>query len=230
MKKIVLMTLCLLFSLFLITACGGESGDLLYSEEHDGLTYCVRGDGTEAEQLVVKQGETVLWCEDVDVSEEIGNYKGTFGFCADDLNFDGYRDLAIATDVSGDCYTYSCFLYDPTTQDYLPSAELNKLYNVKADASLKAVFGFTHTQNTDKAQQDSSTPTDTATMYEWVGGKLLPLMRASFTYYPESNLYLYSVAYYNTQTQAFEDDYGKEDWMTPEEYNEADKSVVFYFK
>ena len=55
-------------------------------------------------------------------------------------------------------------------------------------------------------------------------------MKASITYYAETDLYLYSVAYYNAETQEYEDDYGTEDWMTPEEYNEVDKSIIFYFK
>ena len=219
MKKILVLMIVCLLSLLLFTACSGESGDLLYSVEYDGLTYCVRGDGTQAEQIVVKQGDALLFCEDVDADESIGNYKDTFGFSADDLNFDGYRDLSIAIEKDGDCYTYSCFLYDPDTQTYTESLALNRLYNVKADANLKAVFGFTHTETT-----------DTATMYEWVGNSLFPVMKASFTYYPETDLYLYSVAYYNSETQEYEDDYGKEDWFTPEEYNEADKSIIFYFQ
>lgn len=206
-------------------ACSGERGDLLYSVELDGLTYCVRGDGTQAEQIVVKQGDELLWYENVDVAEEIGNYKESFGFFADDLNFDGHRDLSIATDVSGDCYTYSCFLFDPASGEYLPSEELSRLYNVRADAKLKAVFGFTHTDASQTANA-----TDAATMYEWQSGILVPRMRVSLIYYRESNIYLYSVAYYNEQTKEFEEDYGKEAWMTPEEYNSADKSVVFYFK
>ena len=96
------MIVCLA-ALSLFTACAGERGDLLYSVELDGLTYCVRGDGTQAEQIVVKEGETLLFCESVDVDESVGNYKETFGFSADDLNFDGYRDLSIATAKNGDC-------------------------------------------------------------------------------------------------------------------------------
>ena len=214
MKKIIRLLIVCLAALFLFTACSGERGDLLYSVELDGLTYCVRGSGTEAEQIVVKQGKTLLFCQSVDVDESIGNYKDTFGFSADDLNFDGYRDLSIAIAKNGDCYSYSCFLYDPTTQSYVASYALNQLYNIKADAKLEAVFGFTHTE----------------TMYEWVGNSLFPLMKASITYYAETDLYLYSVAYYNAETQEYEEDYGTEDWMTPEEYNEVDKSIIFYFK
>ncbi|MBQ9806784.1 MAG: hypothetical protein IJW49_09825 [Clostridia bacterium] len=231
MKKIILLTLGCLLSLFLLPACGAESGDLLYSADYDGLTYCVYGDGTQAEQIVVKKGDDVLWYENVDVDESVGNYKETYGFSADDLNFDGHRDLAIATDVEGDCYSYLCFLYDPATEDYVESKELNNLYNVKADASLKAVFGFTHTQSAENQNAPARTLTvDTATMYEWENGVLVPLMKASLTYYSDTELYLYSVAYYDAETGNFEDDYGKEAWLTPEEYNAADKSVVFYFK
>ena len=219
MKKILLLLIVCLATLVLFTACSGERGDLLYAVDYDGLTYCVRGDGTQAEQIVVKEGETLLFCQNVDVDESIGNYKETFGFFADDLNFDGYRDLSIATAKDGDCYTYCCYLFDPATKNYVASPALNQLYNVKADAKLKAVFGFTHTETV-----------DTATMYEWVGNSLYPLMKASITYYAETDLYLYSVAYYNAATQEYEDDYGTEDWMTPEEYNEVDKSIIFYFK
>ena len=230
MKKIILLTIgCLL--LLLLTSCSAESGDLLYSVDYDDLTYCVRGSDTQAEQIVVKKGDEVLWYKNVDVEEDIGNYRETYGFFAEDLNFDGHRDLAIATDVSGDCYTYLCYLYNPTTEDYEKSDELSSLYNVKADAKLKAVFGFTHTQSAENPDSPARTLTaDTATMYEWENGVLVPLMKASLTHYSDTDLYLYSVAYYNPETGKYEDDYGKEAWMTPEEYNAADKSVVFYFK
>ena len=231
MKKIILLTLVCLLLVVCLPSCSGESGDLLYSVEYDGKTYCVRGSGTTAEQIVVKQGDDVLFCEDVDADDKIGNYKQTYGFYAEDLNFDGYRDLAIATEASGDCYTYVCYLYDPATGDYEESKELGKLYNVKPDAKLKAVFGFEHTQENDKQSPAARTLTiDTATMYEWENGVLVPLMKASLTHYSDTDLYLYSIAYYDASTGTFEDDYGKEAWMTPEEYETADKSVVFYFK
>lgn len=233
MKKLLIVLLCISM-LTTLVSCGAESGDLLYSVHHeDGKTYCVRGSGTRAEQLVVKAGDEVLWSVGVDVSKKVGDRGGSFGFSADDLNFDGYRDLSIATDVDGDCSSYKCYLYNPSSGKYDYSKVLSDLYNVKADAKLKAVFGFTHSYKSEPAYLDVPAcfiSTDSATKYVWKDGVLTPEMRVSMVYYSETSRYLYSVSYYNAKTQTFEEDYGKEVWMTADEYQAADKSVVYYFK
>ena len=232
-KRILLLILCISMLASLI-ACGSESYDLLYSVNHeDGKTYCVRGSGTQAKQLVVKSGEEVLWSVKVDVSDEVGNQGGTFGFAADDLNFDGYRDLTIYTDVSGDCYTSKCYLYNPSSGKYDYSSVLSQLNNVKGDANLKAVFGFEHTYKSEPAYLDVPAcyiSTDAATKYVWKDGALTPEIRVSITYYSETARYLYSVAYYNSTSKKFEEDFGKEIWFTAEEYKNTDTSVVYYFK
>jgi len=233
MKRFLIVLLCISM-LTALVSCGAESGDLLYSVDHeDGKTYCVRGSGTQAEQIVVKSGNDVLWNVKIDVSDEVGNRGGTYGFSADDLNFDGYRDLSIATDVDGDCASYKCYLYNASSGRYDYSEVLSNLYNVKADAKLKAVFGFTHSYQSEPAYLDVPAcyiTTDSATKYVWKNGILTPDIRVSIIHYSETSRYLYSVAYYDAETKTFEEDYGKEVWMTPEEYQAADKSVVYYFK
>ena len=58
--KILSLILCLTF-LLTLASCAFERHDLLHSIEIDGVTYCVRGSGTRAKQLVVKRGDDVLW-------------------------------------------------------------------------------------------------------------------------------------------------------------------------
>ena len=233
MKKLIVSILLLSLLLALFAGCGQESHDLLYSVEHDGTTYCVRGTDTQAKQLVVKKGDEVLWSKSISVSEKVGARDGSYGFSADDLNFDGYRDLAIPTDVSGECSTYVCYLYNAQKKTYVYSEELSALYNVKSDATLKAVFGFSQTSTYEPAYQDVPAgviTSDIATMYTWEKGVLTPNMRVSITHYPETSNYLYSVAYYDAETKSFSEDYGKEHWISEEKYKDADLSVIYYYK
>ena len=233
MKKRLLCLLLCTVMLLALASCASERYDLLYSVELDGLTYCVRGSGTRAKQIVVKSGEEVLWSKKVRVDKSLGTLKGTYGFAADDLNFDGYRDLQIAIDQTGDCVESLCFLYDAAGGKYVKSEELSALYNVKANAELKAVFGFEHTYTTEPAYLDvpaSSISTDTATKYVWRDGVLTPDIRVSITFYSESARYLYSVAYYDTETKTFFEDDAKDAWLTADEYKEMDMSFLYYFK
>ena len=80
-NRIKLLTLCLLCMalLFPLTSCT-ERYDLLYSEEHDGITYCVRGTGNTAKQVVVKEGDKVLWYQGVKIDGSVGNLNGNYGF------------------------------------------------------------------------------------------------------------------------------------------------------
>ena len=231
-KRLLCLALCAIL-LLPLASCAGERYDLLYEVTLDDVTYCVRGSGTRAKQLVVKSGDEVLWSKRVKVKKSVGTVKGTYGFLAEDLNFDGHRDLVIATDLVGDCMANLCFLYDAASGSYVKSEELSALYNVRANSDLKAVFGFMHTYTTEPAYQDvpaSSISTDTATKYVWKDGVLTPDIRVSITFYSESARYLYSVAYYDTETQSFFEDDAKDAWLTADEYKEMDMSFLYYFK
>lgn len=233
MKKILLSLLLCMALLLTLCSCAKEKYELLYEVNLDGITYCVRGSGTRAKQIVVKNGDTVTWHKKVKVSKKIGSQTGTYGFFAEDLNFDGYRDLRIATDVSGDCVSYICFLYNPATQKYVSYEDLNKLYNVQPNAELKAVFGFDHLYETEPAYNDvpeQKTSKDITTKYVWENGKLTPQMRVSLTHYSIGDRYLYTIAYYDSETNSFFEDYMNEIWMTADEYRNMDLHTLYYFK
>ena len=230
--KILSLILCLTF-LLTLASCAFERHDLLHSIEIDGVTYCVRGSGTRAKQLVVKRGDDVLWAKSVKVAKAVGLQGGEFGFDAVDLNFDGAVDLMLATDVDGDRLSYVCYLYDAEKETYVKSDVLAPLYNIRTDAELKAIFGFDHTYKTEKAYADvpeTYTSADVATKYVWKDGALVPEIRVSLTYFSETDMYLYSVAYYEAETGKFADDYEKEKWMTPAQRQGLDFSMIYYFK
>ena len=133
---LLLVTLSILLSL---AACSGERYDGLYAvDDESGLTFTVRGSGTRPKQISVKRGEELLFTAKVKIPKKLGSLGGDYGFSAVDLNFDGHTDFMIASDVSGDCTSYLCWLYNADAQTYEASQDLSGLYNIKADAELKA--------------------------------------------------------------------------------------------
>lgn len=220
--------LCLLGTL---SACAAEKYDLLHTQTVGSLTYCVRGNRFRAKQLVIKSGEEIVFHEKVKVSKDVGSFGGTYGLSVSDLNFDGNPDVMIADGIAGDCVSYICWLWNANTNTFVRSEELTGLCNIKADEDLHAVFGFEHTFETEQAYADAPEATissDIATKYEWKDGKLLPQTRVSITFYSESNLYCYSVSYYDAESGSFSDSDDK--WLTPEEYAKQDMSFLYYFK
>lgn len=229
-KTIVLLLLCL--SLLLsFAACAAEKHDLLYETEIDAVTYRVRGSGSRAKQIVLKKEDAVIWSQAVNVSSTVGSLGGNYGFEVLDLNFDGHKDFMIADNKSGDAVSYICWLWDEDEADYVRSEALSGLCNVQADSEMKAIFAFSHTYEYEKAYADapaSSITTDSATKYQWLDGKLIPAIRVSIIYYSETDLYCYSVAYYDAELEEFGD--SDDVWLTPEEYKEQDMSFLYYFK
>lgn len=224
MKKIVslLLTLLLLIS---CSACA-EMHDLLFETEQNGLTYCVRGSDNRAMQLVVKDGEHVLWSQSVSVDASVGNLNNRYGIGIDDLNFDGYDDVMIATSVDGDLISYACFLRDGKKNTFVYSESLSRLKTIGVKASIKAIFGLT--QEREELSGNAYSHCDKITKYVWEGGKLSPEMYASVTYHSKHDNYRYSVAYYDVELKKFED--SKDVWLTPEEYAATDWSFLYYFK
>ena len=231
-NRIKLLTLCLLCMalLFPLTSCT-ERYDLLYSEEHDGITYCVRGTGNTAKQVVVKEGDKVLWYQGVKIDGSVGNLNDRYGLELLDLNFDGHLDLMIAEKLEGEQITYLCWLKSADGYDYQPSEALSGLNNIKADERLKAIFGFSQSVTYEQEYGDEKpykVSADTTTKYVWEGGELIPHTRVSLSYFEKTERYCYSVAYYDEVAKEFE--ISNDIWLTPEEYAEEDMSFLYYFR
>lgn len=232
-----LLSLVMLVS---VTACAKEKYDLLYATDEltetagtATRTFCVRGSDMRARQIVVKEGDKIIWNEKVKVDSDVGSRGGNYGFEVLDLNFDGYNDFMIADNVAGDCTSYICWLWDTNEGTYVKSEALTGLCNIKTDSELGAIFSFSHNYEKEGAYLDvpeTNITTDSATKYIWKDGALTPDIRASIIYYSETNMYLYSVAYYNEETQAWDEDYAAERWLTPEQYKTYDMGFLYYFK
>ncbi len=220
---LLLLVLCTLLSL---AACSGERYDSLYYTDHaDGLTYGVRGSRGRPKQIVVKNGEEVLFTEKVKIPKEVGSLGGTYGFIVDDFNFDGHADFLITDGVNGDCISNICWLYDPSCDTYVISEELSALCNVRANQEMKAIFGF--------EQQSINKPgdvkrIDTSTKYVWSGGVPVPEMQLTLTYYAEQDIYCFSRSFYDPETRAFSDPDDK--WLSAQTYQTYDMSFLYYFK
>lgn len=223
MKKICcLLALLLLLSL---TSCA-EMHDLLYETERGEWTYCVRGTDHHAKQIVVKDGDRVIWSQSVDVDAAVGNHDDCYGLGVADLNFDGYDDVMIVTAVDGDLVSYDCFLRDGASERFQYSEELSALSTIGINYKLEAIFGFSSER--EALSESHYSLCDKATKYVWIGGKLTPEMYASITYNSKIDTYRYSVAYFDEKLNRFED--SSDVWMTPEEYAEADMSFLYYFR
>ena len=231
MKKRILCLLLSLLTLFLLCSCATEKHELIYSKTQGDLEYNVRGTKKRAKQIVVKKGDEILFVEKVKVDRGVGSLGGTYGLEILDLNFDGYDDMMIVNEKADDQKAYTCWIWDKDANTFALHKDLTGLCNVKSDPVLQAVFGFSHTYSSEKAYDDapaSTVSTDTTTKYIWVDGKLTPQVKASITYYSETDLYCYSVAYYDQKSASFWDSDDK--WLTPEEYKQQDMSFLYYFK
>ena len=231
-KRIVGCLLCILV-LFGCVSCATERHDLLYTTEQAGLTYCVRGSGTRAKQIVVKRGEEILFAQKVKVDSNVGTRGGSYGLTVVDLNFDGNDDVMIANDVYGDCVSYLCWLWDAPTNSYVQSESLSGLCNLATNAEKEAVFAFSHTFKREQAYLDvpeATITSDITTKYVWTDGVLTPDIRISLIYYSETDMYCLSIAYYDAETQQFSIDNTKEDWIKSSEIDKYDLSELYYFK
>lgn len=231
MKKKIAVLLVVLLLLSTLAACAGERHDLLYETTVGDIVYRVRGSGTRAKQIVLLSGGEIIWEQGVKVSKSVGTQEGTYGFEVLDLNFDGNNDFMIANDVAGDCVSYTCWLWDAEKKTYSLSKELSGLCNIAVREELSAVFAFTHTYEVEQSYTDtpaSSTACDTTTKYEWIDGKLTATVRASITYYSESDCYCYALSYYDKATGKLGEP--DEKWLTREKYQEYDMSFLYYFK
>ncbi|MBR2926058.1 MAG: hypothetical protein IKC31_00570 [Clostridia bacterium] len=231
-KRLLLAILAFLLLLPLPSCAAKERYELLYSIELDGVTYCVRGSGTRAKQVVVKRGEEIVWAKTEKAAKKIGSQNGTYGFQAADFNFDGYVDLALATEIEGNVLYSTCWLYNPEKQTYEKSKELSSLGNLRADHELEAIFSFAESVSITKAPSPDfpsiTVSTDSVTKRVWEDGVLVPKTRVSMIYYSETDRYCYRVEYYNAAAAAFEID--QEKWLTKDEYLEIDWSFLYYFK
>ncbi len=225
MKRITCLVFLILLLVPVLASCHTERYELLWHTELEGLTYSVRGTDGRARQLSVKRGGEVLWTTSVKADQDLGNTNGRFGLTVTDLNFDGLPDLVIAIRAEEECIYSRCFLRDGDDVSFTENKALAALANVKADANLQAVFGYTTTR---EEKDGAKTLHDRTTKYVWHEGELVPEMYAAVTYYSETDMYCYSVALYDPAAE----DYGSpsEKWMTPEQYAAADLGVVYYFR
>ena len=227
-KRLFNLLLCALLLLPLLSSCVWERHDLLYEVEQNGLTYSARGKGERVKQIVVKESGEAIWSKSVTTARKMGKIDDAYGLSVQDLNFDGYDDILIATKKDGECVTYECYIRKGAEPKYELHEELSSLYNVKANARLGAIFAFEQTR--EARGDDAYTTCDKAIKYFWKNGKLVPDMYVAIHYYSNSEQfpYCYAVAYYDEELGKFLDSSDK--WLTEEEYEAADLSVLYYFK
>ena len=229
-KRLLSLALCLLL-LLPLAACAAEQYDLLYETTVDARTYRVRGNNFRAKQVVVKEGDNLLWEQKIKVDASVGSLEGDYGLEILDLNFDGLLDLMIPYDVAGDEVFYLCWLWNADKNAYVESKELTGLCNVAVDPELKAIFSFSHSYEFEPAYEDAPAnekTVDSTIKYIWKDGVLTPAIRVSISHDSSTDRYCYSVAYYDEELGDFGDSDDK--WLTAKEYETYDMSFLYYFK
>ena len=226
--KLCSLLLCVLLLLPLLSSCVWERHDLLFEIEQDGLTYCARGNGERVKQIVVKENGEAIWSKSVQTDRKMGKVDDAYGLLVQDLNFDGYDDILIATEKAGDCISYACYVRVGSKPEYKLHKELSAFYNVRANERLEAIFTFE--QTTEARGNDAYITCDKTVKYLWQDGKLVPDMYAAIYYYSDGGQtpYRYSVAYYDEELGKFDESSDK--MLTQEEYENADWSFLYYFK
>ena len=231
MKKRILLLLLCAFLLLPLVSCQEERYELLHSQEIDGITYCIRGKKDTPKQIVVKDGNKVLWSQKIESESSLDTLRGEFVLEVVDLNFDGTLDLMLSRKEGDSLRTALCWFKSADGYDYRASKVLSDLLNVKADEKLKAIFAFALEQRFEAEENDPKMYTVTTyatTKYLWQEDDLIPEMRASITHYSNTDLYCYSLSYYNETTGTFDDSTDK--WLTAEEYQNTDFGFLFYFE
>ena len=226
--KLCSLLLCALLLLPLLASCATERFELLYEIEQNGLTFCACGKDNRVKQIIVKENGRVIWSKRVKTDKRMGKVNDTYGLSVQDLDFDGYDDILIATEAEGDCVYYDCYWRVGAKPQYNRSEVLSGLCNVKADADLQAIFVFE--QTVEARGTDEFIKTDKVTKFFWKDGSLVPDMYAAIHYYSggEQKPYCYAVAYYDEELNDFLDSTDK--WLTKEEYEASDWSFLYYFK
>lgn len=222
--------LAMLLSLCALSSCA-EPYRKLYEEEQNGLSYCVRGFSGKPQHLVIKQNDKILLSVSIESDATVRNLDEKYGLLLTDLNFDGKTDVLLPVHRADECVEYVVFLQSANGEAFEKSEELSGLCNLRADPDRQAVFAFSHTYTTEEAYGDTpsvSVSTDRATKYVWKNGTPEPEMYVAITYYSETGLYCYSVAYYDSLRKKFGD--SDDVWLKPEEYAAKDMSFLYYFR
>ena len=229
--KLCSLILCLFLLTSICTSCVWERHKLLYEVEQNGITVCARGKGEHVKQIVVKQNGKAVWSKSIKTDKEMGKIDDAYGLLVQDLNFDGHDDIVIATKKSGECITNECYLYVGGAKVYQLHEELSSMYNVRANADLKAIFAFD--QSVDYREDGFYITCDKTTKYLWDSNELVPDMYSAIYQlynFPEATQkpYWWAVAYYDEELGDFLDSDDK--WYTEEEYQALDWSFLYYFK
>ena len=226
--KLCSLILCLLLLLPICTSCVWERYTLLYEVEQNGITYCARGKGDRVKQIVVKENGKAIWSKSVQSDKKMGKIDDAYGLSVQDVNFDGHDDILIAVAQKDECISYDCYLWVGGEKEYKLNEELSSMYNLRADAELKAVFAFE--QSVDYRDGGFYITCDMATKYLWQGNELVPDNYAAI-YHSSENVqkpYRYAVAYYDEELGRFLD--SDDVWLTEKEFQAQDWSFIYYFK
>ena len=229
MKKQLICGLLLLAAMLpFLPSCA--KSDPLYSVTDGDRTVTVLGGGGRANYLTVSENGSEIWRERIYADRTVGERGGTFGLRVMDVNFDGRNDLVIAITVKGEATTEQVFLRQSDGSYRLSTAFEGKC-NLAVDARQELVFGFSHTDRTERDVSDDRTYhviTDVATAYSWQGSTLVPRRYVALIYYGGSDRYCYAVADYDETVGAWKD--SDDHWMTPEQYAEETFDALYYFR
>lgn len=96
---------------------------------------------------------------------------------AEDMNFDGYLDLKIASSQGSVNVYYNCWLWDPKSRNFVLQEELSRLASPVFNSDVKTVYSFTHISAADSEEA----------IYVWKDGRLWPVQIIERSYDPDGD-------------------------------------------
>lgn len=220
----------LVLAVALLCLAGCAKRETLCTVEDGDRTVTVLGGGGKVNYVSVSEDGHEIWQTRVYADRTVGERDGSYGVRVVDVNFDGRNDLIVALTVTGEVTTEQVFLQQ-TDGTYRVSTQFEEKGNLAVDERQELVFGFAHTDQTERDVETDRTyhvTTDTATAYSWQGSTLVPRRSVSLTYYGNKDLYCYSVAEFDAALGAWKD--SDDIWLSPAEQAAADLSALYYFR
>lgn len=220
----------LALSLLLLLSSCAERRVLLSAPVGEGRSVSLLGSGDRPDRISVSDSSGEIWKRKLSVKKEIASLDSGAWLSVADFNFDGLPDLAVAEKSDGDVIYRSVFLAG-SDRSYRKSDFLSSLGNLAvADHAEGSLFSFDRSVTTGRGEEARkiTVTTDTATKYLWVDGAPVPEIRVSLTAYSDTGMRCYAVSYYDGESGAW-DSY-EDQWLTEDEFENADFSFLYYFR
>jgi len=176
----ILIAVFLVLSLLLCSvSCKNEHGKLIETKTDGDLAFELYGkDGRILMIEVKKDGKEIssLLCD--------GN-----NFKTEDLNFDGHKDIMLASSEKGDGY-YQCFIYQPNTNTFTQNKNFDKIKYPVLDPENKLITCKVYSHELiDSSPEEAYKDVRGKAVWKWKNGILTQISEEGIEYFSDSKIY-----------------------------------------